>query len=120
MNDKEIELLKIQIHADRCHAVLTSALSFIFVFFSLVVIFYGVLYQNLNFTSITAFLTAFNIWYIGTFTITGVTIIFLFVVRNSYLKNIKAISEMIEAVKEGRELPKLEELSKWKEQPKTK
>jgi hypothetical protein len=117
-SNRDIDLVKIQIHADRCHAVLTSALSFIFVFFSLVVIFYGVLYQNVNFTSVTAFLTAFNIWYVGTFTIIGVTLIFLFVVRKNYLKNIRAISDMMEAVKEGKDLPPLDELGEWKKQGK--
>ena len=35
-NDNELEILKIQIYTDRCHALFTSALSFGIAFFTLV------------------------------------------------------------------------------------
>ena len=115
MNNRDIDLVKIQIYADRSHAVLTSALSFIFVFFSLVGIFYGILYQNISFTSFATFLTAYNTWAVGTFTIISVTIVFLYSVRRSYLRDLTRISDMINAVKSGEELPSLvDELTKKK------
>jgi len=57
LNDREfqLDLMKIQIYADRCHTILSSALSFVFVSFSLIVIFYAVLYQSGNFESLPGF-----------------------------------------------------------------
>jgi hypothetical protein len=109
LNDREfqLDLMKIQIYADRCHTILSSALSFVFVFFSLIVIFYAVLYQSGNFESIPAFIKAFQTWLVGTFFISAFTLIFLTIVLWRYSGTYEEISKMLEQVRKGKELPEL-------------
>jgi hypothetical protein len=109
LNDREfqLDLMKIQIYADRCHTILSSALSFVFVSFSLIVIFYAVLYQSGNFESLPAFIKAFQTWLVGTFFISAFTLIFLTIVLWRYSGTYEEISKMLEQVRKGKELPEL-------------
>jgi hypothetical protein len=103
---KTVDLLKIQIYADRSHAKLTSLLSFIFAYFiGLMVLFYTVLYQGLGPSPVTT-------WVVGLIGTAVSTIAFLIYVLWDYYQDFKAMSRMIEAVKEGKSLPELEKLSR--------
>lgn len=104
--DRNVELLKVQIYAQHSHAKLTSVLSFIFVFFiSFSVLFYTILFGNLGPTPILT-------WQIGLTALLVFTIGSLVVILWSYTEDFKKISNMIEIVKEGKELPKLEKLGR--------
>ena len=103
-----IDLMKVQIYADRCHAKFTSLLSFIFGYFlTLIVLFYSVLYQNLGPSPVTT-------WEVGLIGTVVSTFGFLAYILWDYSKDVKAISEMIETVEEGKRLPKLSEFSSRK------
>jgi len=103
---KTLDLLKIQIYADRSHTKLTSLLSLIFAFFiGLMVLFYTVLYQGLGPDPGTT-------WSVG-LTVSGIsTFAFLGWVLWDYNKDVKAISRMIETVNKGKPLPEFEKLSR--------
>jgi hypothetical protein len=103
---KTIDLLKIQIYADRSHTKLTSLLSFLFAYFiGLMVLFYTVLYQGLGPSPVTT-------WVVGLIGTAVSTIGFLIYVLWDYYEDVRAISRMIEAVREGKPLPELEKLSR--------
>jgi hypothetical protein len=103
---KTIDLLKIQIYADHSHTVLASRLSFLFAYFiGLMVLFYTVLYQGLGPSPVTT-------WIVGLIVTIGSTIAFLIYILWDYCEDVKAISRMIEAAKEGKPLPELEKLSR--------
>lgn len=102
---REIDLMKVQIYADRCHAMFTSLLSFVFAYLiGLVVLFYTVFYQNLPYSLV--------VWEVGVPSTLGSSFIFLWIVLRVYLKDFKVISEMIEKVEERKRLPKLAEFAK--------
>jgi FlaG/FlaF family flagellin (archaellin) len=104
--DKTTDLLKVQIYADRSHMKLTSLFSFIFAYsVGLTVLFYTVLYQGLGPDPGTTWLVGFMATWIS-------TVAFLGYVLWDYNKDVKAISRMIEAVKERKTLPELEKLSR--------
>ena len=104
--DEAADLLKVQIYADRSHTKLASLLSFVFAYFiGLMALFYTVLYQNLGPSPIIT-------WTVGLIGTTVSTFVFLAWVLWDYGKDVKAISRMIETVKEGKPLPELEKLSR--------
>jgi hypothetical protein len=76
-----------------------------------IAIFYGIFYQNLNATSIAVFLTSVNIWFYGTIAAIVSTIAFLAVILWDYFKDFRAISRMIEDIKDGKRLKPLEKLN---------
>ena len=105
--EKDIELLKIQIFSEHIHTRFTTIITtsyaivvgFSVLFFSL---FYGNLFP----------LFAFVVAMIALLTGAGYQI---YRVRRNYMKTLRDISQMVETVKEGKELPKLEEMLKgWK------
>jgi hypothetical protein len=103
---KTTDLLKVQIYADRSHTKLASLLSFLFAYFiGLMVLFYTVLYQSLGPSPVTT-------WVVGLIGTAVSTLAFLAWVLWDYNKDVKAISRMIETVKEGKSLPELEKLSR--------
>jgi hypothetical protein len=103
---KTTDLLEVQIYADRSHAKLTSLLSFIFAYFiGLMVLFYTVLYQSLGPSPVTT-------WVVGLIGTASSTVGLLAWILWDYSKDVKAISRMIEAVKQGKSLPELEKLSR--------
>lgn len=102
----DIELMKVQIYSDRCHVKLTLLLSFVLTFFvSFSVLFYTIFYTLGN-------PSASIIWQVGISVIAISTFIFLVVILWDSLKDIKTVSAMIEMVKEGKPLPKLEDISR--------
>lgn len=107
-DNQSIDLMKVQIYADRCHAKFTSILSFVFGYFlALLVVFYSVLYQNLGPNPVTT-------WGVGLIGTIVSTFGFLAYILKDYSKDFKAISDMVETIKEGKPLPKLSELSSRK------
>lgn len=102
--DMAADLLKVQIYTDRIHTKLTSLLSFIFAYsIGLTVLFYTVMYQGLGPNPGTTWLVGFAGTWISTVAFSG------YILRD-YNKDMKAISRMIEAIKEGKPLPELEKL----------
>jgi uncharacterized membrane protein YkgB len=107
-DNQSIDLMKVQIYADRCHAKFTSLLSFVFGYFlTLIVLFYSVLYQNLGPSPVTT-------WEVGLISTMVSTFGFLAYILWDYSKDVKAISEMMETVEQGKRLPKLSEFSSRK------
>jgi FtsH-binding integral membrane protein len=104
--NKTLDLLKIQIYADRSHTKLTSLLSFIFAYsIGLTVLFYTVLYQGLGPNPGMTWLAGFIGTWISTLAFLG------YILRDNN-KDMKAISRMIEAIKDGKPLPEFEKLSR--------
>jgi hypothetical protein len=104
--DETADLLKVQIYADRVHTKLTALLSFIFAYsIGLTVLFYTVLYQGLGPNPGMTWLVGFVGTWISTLAFSG------YILRDNH-KDMKAISRMIEAIKEGKSLPELEKLSR--------
>lgn len=100
--DREIELLKVQIYADRCHNRFISLLTIPWAFFISFSIVFFTLYLE-NTISLRVFL-ALEI-------LVGVFLLYeSYTTRKDYKKGLKNVSEMIEIVKEGKELPRLEDL----------
>jgi len=112
VGDREIDFLKIQIQADKRHTQFTSSASFVFAIFGLVAVFITLYYQGLV-TSNFIFLLA---GLVGIGGIYGVTFVSLYLNRKSYSKDLKTISDMIEAVDKGKRLPSLEKLDEWKKE----
>jgi len=100
--NNSVELLKIQIFSERAHQRLTTQVTNIYaIFIGFVVFFYTLFYENvippLGFTiGLTIFLAG--------------TIYETYHVRQVFKRDVKKISGMIETVKEGKELPRLEDL----------
>lgn len=106
VENRNVDLIKIQIYADKCHTVFASRLSFLFVVFSLVGVFYGLFYQGL-------FTSNFQMMFVGLVAIVTIIIAVIIYVdreRRKYSENWKAISNMIEKVKKGESLSVLDEL----------
>jgi hypothetical protein len=113
VGDKEIDLVKIQIYTDSCHAKVTTLLGFMIAYFvGLSAIFYGVLYQAINATSTVSFWISVNTWSYGMIVTVIGTFIIGFVTLFIYRGDIKAISRMIEDVKAGKELPPLDRIGR--------
>ena len=113
---KDIELLKVQIHADRCHSFLTISCSLAFVILGLVAIFYTLLLDGLIESNITSALVGDIGFYVILITSLAVVIVSV----KWYLNSLKQISDMIESINQGDKLPPLNELGKWKQDYQTK
>ena len=99
-----VELLKVQIFAEKCHANLTIKLSFEFgLLLAFSVVLYT-LYSEKNFSLVQTG--------IGFVVLIFFCSIYIVSTVRGYNKELKKISDMIEIVKEGKELPKLEDLRK--------
>jgi hypothetical protein len=109
IGDKEIDLVKIQIYADKCHTFLTAFLSLGFVVLGLWAVFATLYYQGLfafNFPFI-------NAGYLGMGVISILAFIVFWISFTTYNRDSRKISKMIEAVKKGEQLPALDKLGKW-------
>jgi membrane protein implicated in regulation of membrane protease activity len=102
-----IELLKIQIFSEHIHTRFTTIITAsyaIVVGFS--VLFFTLFYGNL--LQLVGFAVAMIVLLMG-------ASYQVYRVRRNYMKTLREISQMVEAVKEGKELPKLDEMLKgWK------
>jgi hypothetical protein len=102
--DKNVELLKIQVCSERIHVRLSYLATISWaIWIGFAVLFYTLFYQNV--LPLVAIL-------IGVITLTLGTIYAVHRYRKDYKKELVKISGMIEKVKQGKELPKLEELIK--------
>jgi hypothetical protein len=111
VENRDVDLVKVQIYADSCHAFLTSRLSFLFVVFSLVGVFYGLYYQGLFESNILKQLT-------GLLLVGLILVLFVFQSireKQRYDKDWKRIAGILEAVNKGKGLPPLDKLNEWKE-----
>ena len=98
----DVELLKIQIFSERAHAKLSTQVSNTYaIFVGFVAFFYTLFYENV--IPVYGFTIGLAIFFAG-------TVYETYHVRQVFKKDIKKISDMMETVREGRELPKLEEL----------
>jgi hypothetical protein len=111
----EIELLKIQIQTDKSHTGYTSSLSVIFACFSTIAVFIGLYYQGITTKNITLIIAGV----LGMIGILLLTNVFLNKAKQSYSERLKQVSKMIEAVKEGQQLPTLDKLDEWDGKKKT-
>ena len=102
---RDIDLLKVKVYADQRHAIFTLLTSFILAFFITVSVFlYTLFYQGLIFL---------DAWIGGLILVWCFTIVSLYVVINLvYKSDFKRISDMIEMIKQGKELPILEKLGR--------
>ena len=100
--DSSVELLKIQIFSERAHSRLTTTITNVYALFvGFLVLFYTLFYENV--------LPLFG--FVFGLTVFIVSMIYeVYHVRQVFRRDVKRISEMIEAVKAGKELPKLEEI----------
>jgi len=102
--DKSTELLKIQVYSDFSHTKATIMFSFAFAFFiGFSVLFYTLFYDKV---------LSPEVWGGSLIIIIAFTVYALYVIIRDYNTNLKRISDMIEIVREGKELPKLEKLRK--------
>jgi hypothetical protein len=100
--DKNIELLKIQICSERAHVRLTYLISTTFaIFLGFAVLFYTLFYENV--LPLVGISVGIIILLVG-------TVYEIYRIRKRYQKELKKISDMIEMVKEGKLLPRLDEL----------
>ena len=100
--DNSIELLKIQIFSERAHQRLTTQVTNIYaIFIGFVVFFYTLFYENV--IPLLGFIIGLTIFLAG-------TVYETYHVRQVFKRDVKKISGMIETVKEGKELPRLEDL----------
>jgi len=101
--DKDIDLVKVQMCADFSHANFSALLSFVFGYFiALIILSTTILFQNYPFSQL--------VWLVGMIGAFISTIGFLALITWDYMRDIKTISKMIEAIKEGKQLPRLSEL----------
>lgn len=104
---KDVNLLKIQIISEQCHAILTSKLSFIFgALIGFMVLFYT-LYYNETFSPF--------VFWVSLSAVSVICFSYVWSIIKTYNRNMKKISVMIEKVKQGEELPPLEEIDIVKE-----
>ena len=100
--DPSIELLKIQIFSERAHQRLTSQVTNTYaIFIGFVVFFYTLFYENV--IPLLGFTIGLTIFLVG-------TVYETYHVRQVFKRDVKKISGMIETVKEGKKLPRLEDL----------
>lgn len=111
-NELQLKETKIQIYSDRCHAVLSARLSFVLVLFGFVAIFYPLYIQ----ATLAGNPYSANglVGLVGTLFLTVFAAIYLFDYIRKYNRSIKGISDMIEAVRKGDDLPPLVEMDKQK------
>ena len=101
-SDNSIELLKIQIFSERAHSRLTTQVTNSYaIFIGFVAFFYTLFYENVM--PLLGFTIGLTVFLAG-------TVYETYHVRQVFKRDVKKISGMIETVKEGKELPRLEDL----------
>ncbi|MGD0496589.1 MAG: hypothetical protein ABSB28_11235 [Candidatus Bathyarchaeia archaeon] len=110
VENKETDLVKIQIYADKCHTFLTLGCSLGFVLLGLWGVFAAVYYQGLstfNFPFVYA-------GWVGMGGIGTIAVVAVWIFVSTYRREFRRISKMVEAVKKGEsQLPDLDKLYKW-------
>jgi hypothetical protein len=102
--DKDVELAKIHVFSERAHTRYTTIVSTSYaIFIGFVVVFYTLFFENVY---------TIDVFIIGVTVLTGGTAYEIYRVHQAYRKALKKTSDLIETVKQGKELPKLEELLK--------
>jgi hypothetical protein len=109
-NELQLEVTKIQIYTDMCHAVLSARFTFVFVVFGLIVIFYPLYIQAL--LAGNAFSSTGLTGLVGTLLLGAIATYYLIKYTREYNGDIKRISDMMEAVRKGDVLPPLKEMIK--------
>jgi ribosomal protein S14 len=109
VENKEIDLVKIQIYADRCHTFLTLGCSLGFVVLGLWGVYAAVYYQGWSNFKISDV----YVGWIGMMAMLMLAVITLGVFRIRYDRWQSKISKMIDAVQKGKHLPDLDKLDKW-------
>ena len=108
---RDVELLKIQFLSRRCHAVLTTNFSLaVGLLIGFGIALWTVQIENLGPTPMASTL----VWGFGTIMLVVSTFAMVIMILKDYNRSVQKISEMIEIVKEGKELPRLEKLRKMK------
>jgi len=103
---RDADLLKVQVYSDHCLAKLASYLSFVFaLLIGGLIIFYTMFYEHL-FSPVE--------WGFSVIIITSSAFILIIPIGRTYRKEFQNISDMIETIRQGKELSKLEELGKRK------
>lgn len=99
--DKSLDLVKIQIFSERAHSKLTTQITNTYaVLVGFVVLFYTLFYENV--IPPTGFILGLAMFLAG-------TVYWIYHARRVFKKDVKRISDMIEVVKGGKELPRLED-----------
>jgi len=99
--DSSIELLKIQIFSERAHSRLTSQITNTYALLvGFVVLFYTLFYENV--IPLTGFIFGLIMFLAG-------TVYEIYHARRIFKRDVKRISDMIEAIRSGKELPRLED-----------
>jgi len=109
VGDKGIDLMKIQIYADKCHTSLTLGFSFGFVVFGLWGIYATVFYQGWS----TFKISEIYVGWIGMMVMLMVAVIVFGIARIRYDRWYSRISKIINDVQKGKHLPDLDKLDKW-------
>jgi hypothetical protein len=100
--DKDVELVKIHVFSERPHTRYTTIVTTSYaIFVGFVVVFYTLFFEHVY---------NLDVFVLGVTVLTGGTAYEIYRVHRAYRKALKKTSDLIEAVKKGRELPKLEEL----------
>jgi hypothetical protein len=114
IGEKEIDLVKIQIYTDECHAILSAWISFALVVFSLIVIFYP-LYVQATLEGKPYSISGL-VGLVGTLGMVLFACIYLYKSSQKYNRNLGKISRMINAVQKGKHLPDLDKLNEWEKE----
>jgi hypothetical protein len=109
IGNKEIDLVKIQIYADRCHTSLILGFSLGFVFLGLWGIYATMYYQGWSSFKISDV----YVGWIGMMAMLMVAIIVVGISRIRYDRWYSRISKIINDVQNGKHLPELDKLDKW-------
>ncbi len=100
--DKSLELVKIQIFSERANSRMTSQITNTYaIFIGFLIFFYTLFYEKV--IPVVGFSIGIALFLAG-------TIYQTYHVRQVFKRDIKKISDLIEAVKKGNQLPKLEDL----------
>jgi hypothetical protein len=108
-SDKDFELVKVQIYSDRVHAFLSGGLTFAFVIFGLVAIFYGIFFQGF-FENKYSLL---YVGYLGIYVIIGLALAAVVYIVNQYNVRMRLVSKMLEDINQGKSLPPLNDLKEY-------
>lgn len=109
-NELQLKEAKIQIYTDTCHAVLSARLTFVFVVFGFIVIFYPLYIQAA--LAGNPFSATGLAGLVGTLVLTTIAAFYLRKYIRKYNGDIERISSMMEAVRKGDDLPPLKEMDK--------
>jgi hypothetical protein len=109
VGDEGVDLVKIQIYADKCHTFLTLGCSLGFVVLGLWGVYATVFYQGWS----TFKILDVYVGWIGMMAMLMGALFVFGVFRIRYGRGHSRISRMINAVQKGEHLPDLDELSKW-------